>query len=131
MMLRPATQAFVSLPLNHGRGQESPQIPSERDRPATRYQLGLNIALPAQWRCSSSDSRNEHVLFEAVSFLLADILADFLIELSPALPWPVFRKLRRHARADPRNQREFILRPRVQIDRHEGLAVELRRLRLR
>ena len=40
---------------------------------------------------------NEDVLLQAIDFLLADILANLLIELCPRLPWPVFLQLSRHA----------------------------------
>src|SRR3954468_18278780 len=76
-----------------------------------------------------STRRQDHVLLEAVGLLLADIFADFLVELRPGLPRPVFREFRRHARADAGDQHELVARAGVQIDRHESLAVKIARLR--
>ncbi len=72
--------------------------------------------------------RNEYVLLKPVGFRLPDIFADFLIELRPVLPRPIFHEFGRHARADAGDQQEFVARAGVEIDGHEGLAIELPRL---
>ena len=41
-----------------------------------------------------SNPGNEHVLLEAVGLLLAHVLADLLVELSPGFPRPVLGELR-------------------------------------
>src|SRR5215475_7233391 len=79
------------------------------------------------WKGRSA-RRDEYVELQALDFLLADVLADFLVELRPGLPRPILHQLGGHARTDPGNQEEFLARAGVEIDLHECRAIELARL---
>src|SRR5687767_11517580 len=71
---------------------------------------------------------DEHVLLEAVEFLVIDVFADFAPELSQRAIRSVLLELAEHALPESGNHHDFSVRCRVEIDLHEQPAIDVRSL---
>src|SRR3972149_7226853 len=68
---------------------------------------------------------DRHKAPEAIGFLLADVLADFLVELLLRRPGPVLLEFAHHAPARTRNAEDVVVRRRVEIHRNEHVLLQL------
>ena len=65
---------------------------------------------------------------QLVGGLLPDVFADFLIELRPGFPRPIFDKFARHSIASTGNKKDFVTTGGVEVDMDERFCIKLHRL---